>query len=412
MKWKLAILLMLLGCENSDPTMIGENNTLIFSTTTNNIDQTPWQMNEPIATKSQFDILISSWVLFTHDDPSGFTEFATHYNTEDIDAIKHLLLQEEFLFSSPLTILQTATNQSSKTHRGSATFTAANEGIYTITATGIKTDVIKVEIADPIRWKVFPYFGLEWWNGFKLWDSPISLEALSSFCVYPNASMRFYPQLFDAQNRKLSGQIPDIEISADNKEINVRTTSNMFELVTTDITSDAHLHFTAKNVYGESLYSFPDIDVCVAKNTDIQDVDIKILHETIENIDAYKINEDTLPQTKEAKRLAKQYAKANNVRYVLITPVIKSDKKIPNLPIDISVHGGIVMDVNMFGKTPNPFKDPDIHSTVTTNPDLPLLIIFPNNKEIHLTIKAVGIVKKQTIPKFIPDTPTEIPVSD
>ena len=165
MRFSLLPFILLLGCEEKS-TKEGNNKTLIFATNQLSHDKRVWRLEDdaPVAAGSHFQVSVDTWSIFqnSYESPEertkAFASFVELYNEADIDVVKTRLKKEEFSFTSDLTILSTATNQSSNDHMGSVLLTGKNPGKYSLTATGMVSDTITIEVATPTEWKDRPVY--------------------------------------------------------------------------------------------------------------------------------------------------------------------------------------------------------------------------------------------------------------
>ena len=396
--------LLMVGCED-ESTKEGDNGTLIFSTVQKTQDDTTWKLNEnaPIATHAHFELAIDGWVInskqfdSSEQEYNAYAVFSEHYNVSDVNTVKSLMAKEEFTFSSDMTLLGSSSNQSTSDHMGSANFMASTQGTYTITARGIQTDTLNVEIVDPATWKISENKDI--WTKLFIEEDQQS-QPLDKFCLMPNKSMMFNPILLDKQNRKLSGTIPKIVITSDNESITIHEKEKAFELSVGELESPSKLKLEAQNVYGETIFSLNELEVCLAKEADIKGLDLSIVNNELDQNPDLVSRKELASFNKEAKRVMKGIKRSGMARIVLLKSSLVSENPIPNLEIEASLKGGLLLEI--FDAIE---ADDDIttlsqtRSTVVTKPNTLLMALFPTDQDEIITFKSGQLEFQHIIPK-------------
>jgi len=409
MRFSLLPFILLLGCEEKS-TKEGNNKTLIFATNQLSHDKRVWRLEDdaPVAAGSHFQVSVDTWSIFqnSYESPEertkAFASFVELYNEADIDVVKKRLKKEEFTFTSDLTILSTATNQSSNDHMGSVLLTAKNPGKYRLTATGIVSDNITIEVATPTAWKVSP--SLPEVKSYTEEDNTL-FTPMSNFCLVPNQPFDFEPVLFDEQGRKLYGLIPNLDFTTSTEHLLINPSDKSYLMTIDGLEPSVQATLEARDVFNQHLFTLPPLDICVASEDDVKGVGLTILHDNVEESSkaGVETDEKIIKINKHLRKYARKTKRSELERMVHILPIIDSDKNIPNFPIEVTIKGGLLMELNALSKFENDATALlNIGPTVLTSSNSPIVALLPNNKDEVITLKAGNVEHSLTIVQYVP----------
>ena len=346
-------LLTFISCEENTPKFSGENNQIVFSSNLKNSKGKWWKGKGPIAVGTHIDISVKELVWMKDQkkkkDPKKRKNLDSmlkqKYKVDDIDALETEIIRKSFIFDTKLQILSMESTEMSIDHLGLVKLTSNRSGKYTIKAKGLEEDRFVLELAQPKSWVLgrshigFPF-------------SEKEIVEHDNFCMYPNSNLDFSIILKDKTKRSLAWRLPNFEVHTSKDTLTVEKQKQKVLLKVNKNFVGTELRFDGQNVFRDSLYSdLNTISVCVAGEDSVQGIAAKeVLPAKFDSLS----EEDQNDMKKALKQLSKGKSHAfwtkvlYNKGIALSILEIAMDSDVPNLgvPVNLSVEGGIVMDMD------------------------------------------------------------------
>ena len=166
----------------------------------------------------------------------------------------------------------------------------------------------------------------------------------------------------------------------------------------------------ARDVFNQHLFTLPPLDICVASEDDVKGVGLTILHDNVEESSkaGVETDEKIIKINKHLRKYARKTKRSELERMVHILPIIDSDKNIPNFPIEVTIKGGLLMELNALSKFENDATALlNVGPTVLTSSNSPIVVLLPNNKDEVITLKAGNVEHSLTIGQYVPEETEE-----
>ena len=409
--------LLLLGCEEGTPEILGEDKILNFSTKTRNVYGEYWTLKQPVATHTVLNLYVKDWDIQSKgfDDPeaqkSEYAPFLERYETEDFQEVEAQMKRENFVFTTPLQVISTETTQASEHHLGSVDVVSSEEGTFVVEASGVDVDKIRVEFAKPVYWGLGA-------AAQDFWGRYIERPHHRKVCIYGTGTVDLLYGLYDSQDRHLFGTVPQLKLSVDQESIDAQHLGGVVSIDVKEGFERAQLQLVPKNVFEEPLYEpLPSVELCSADDSFVTGISIFGWMSEEVTTEFQELSEGDLRAATEGfkntkrrssqRKFLKQTVKNKGHAVAGFMPDVTTKLPTFNVPITVTPVGGMVARIEDIAQSIDTMELFIKHSksSLTVPSGTPVIVSFPHNKDHVVSLSAAGHQKEIAFLKGQPSDP-------